>query len=272
VVKNQAGVVNMKKIILTLFLSIGIIGVTNADYQDGLNAYQKGDYEEAIQEWIPLAAEGNDNALAGLNLIITNGKTFKRYLRDSFIKLKDEYKAAEQSSDFHRQNKLAYDIALRHKNGWGTKVKIANALYWINKTSTGYKDSNRVKQELKIEREREKEKKNQESEIIWANWAGSMAPSDEELREAEEYLQNLAEKRSERNQNFNKAFTISIIGMLFGDSPSTSLNTGFGAVYEDSSYDGPCPCPYSLDIKGNSCGARSAWSRSGGESPACFVP
>ena len=261
----------MKKLILILSLLLGLIGITNADYLDGLSAYQKGDYEEAIQEWIPLAAQGNNNALAGLNHIIPPGKTFKMYLRDSFLKLKNEYKLAEQSDDFHRQNKLAYDIALRHKNGWGTKIKIANAFHWIYK-ARGYKDSYKVIEELNIERERENEKNNQAREDLYTNWLDSMTPSVEEVREAEEYLRNLAEKRDERNQKFNKALTISIIGMLFGENPSTSLNAGFSAVYGNSSYDGPCPCPYSLDSRGNSCGARSAWSRSGGESPQCYLP
>jgi hypothetical protein len=35
-------------------------------------------------------------------------------------------------------------------------------------------------------------------------------------------------------------------------------------------YDGNCPCPYFTDSIGRSCGGRSAWSRSGGESPWCY--
>lgn len=36
------------------------------------------------------------------------------------------------------------------------------------------------------------------------------------------------------------------------------------------SYSGNCPCPYSLDRAGRSCGQRSAWSRPGGEAPLCY--
>jgi hypothetical protein len=35
-------------------------------------------------------------------------------------------------------------------------------------------------------------------------------------------------------------------------------------------YPGNCPCPYSVDRAGRSCGARSAWSRPGGAAPYCF--
>jgi hypothetical protein len=35
-------------------------------------------------------------------------------------------------------------------------------------------------------------------------------------------------------------------------------------------YDGNCPCAYDTDVRGRSCGRRSAYSRPGGESPLCY--
>jgi hypothetical protein len=37
-----------------------------------------------------------------------------------------------------------------------------------------------------------------------------------------------------------------------------------------AAYSGSCPCPYSTDRAGRRCGARSAYSRPGGESPRCY--
>ncbi len=37
-----------------------------------------------------------------------------------------------------------------------------------------------------------------------------------------------------------------------------------------AAYAGNCPCPYNTARNGSSCGKRSAWSRSGGESPLCY--
>jgi len=37
-----------------------------------------------------------------------------------------------------------------------------------------------------------------------------------------------------------------------------------------SSYPGTCPCPYSSDRAGRSCGHRSAYSRPGGYSTICY--
>lgn len=38
-----------------------------------------------------------------------------------------------------------------------------------------------------------------------------------------------------------------------------------------ASYGGSCPCPYNRDRSGRSCGARSAYSRPGGEAPLCYL-
>ena len=38
-----------------------------------------------------------------------------------------------------------------------------------------------------------------------------------------------------------------------------------------SSYSGNCACPYDTASDGSRCGARSAWSRSGGASPICYA-
>jgi hypothetical protein len=38
-----------------------------------------------------------------------------------------------------------------------------------------------------------------------------------------------------------------------------------------SSYSGNCACPYDIASDGSNCGARSAWSKSGGKSPVCYT-
>jgi hypothetical protein len=35
-------------------------------------------------------------------------------------------------------------------------------------------------------------------------------------------------------------------------------------------YDGNCPCPEYVDVRGRRCGKRSAYSKVGGESPLCY--
>lgn len=38
-----------------------------------------------------------------------------------------------------------------------------------------------------------------------------------------------------------------------------------------ASYPGTCPCPYSTDRRGRSCGGRSAYSRPGGYAPLYYA-
>ncbi|MCD6035683.1 MAG: hypothetical protein K0R63_1424 [Rickettsiales bacterium] len=37
-----------------------------------------------------------------------------------------------------------------------------------------------------------------------------------------------------------------------------------------SQYSGGCPCPYSINKAGRTCGKRSAYSRPNGEKPICY--
>jgi TPR repeat protein len=45
-----------------------------ADFQDGLNAYDKQDYATALKEWQPLAKQGNADAQNNLGTMYANGK------------------------------------------------------------------------------------------------------------------------------------------------------------------------------------------------------
>ena len=50
-------------ILLTIAVLLGSAGVSwSADYQKGLDAYNKKDYATALREWKPLAEQGNADA------------------------------------------------------------------------------------------------------------------------------------------------------------------------------------------------------------------
>ena len=81
--------------------------------------------------------------------------------------------------------------------------------------------------------------------------------------------------------------SLSFIGLAFAHSGRTDSSGGHNnrstGTYHyhnsgssssgsySSSYSGNCPCPYNTASDGSSCGARSAWSRSGGASPICYA-
>lgn len=74
----------------------------------------------------------------------------------------------------------------------------------------------------------------------------------------------------EREQSQRAAAIVGV--MLVGVAAVSCIDSGScgGGGHSSSYYDGNCPCPYSLDASGNLCGARSAYSRTGGASPICY--
>ncbi len=56
------------------------------------------------------------------------------------------------------------------------------------------------------------------------------------------------------------------------DTPLTDDEVRLLLIAESiDSYDGHCPCPYSIASDGSECGGRSAYSRVGGANPLCFI-
>ena len=53
---------SLKKILSLSLLSFILIGSSNADYGDGINAYAEGDYQGAILEWLQVAEQGDARA------------------------------------------------------------------------------------------------------------------------------------------------------------------------------------------------------------------
>ena len=61
-----------------LVLAVGILLITSlpveADYQAGLDAYDRGDYATALREWRPLAEQGNADAQFYLGVMYRDGQ------------------------------------------------------------------------------------------------------------------------------------------------------------------------------------------------------
>ena len=52
----------LKKILSLFLLLFSLIGVSSADFGDGLDAYNAGDHKTALQEWLSLAEKGDVRA------------------------------------------------------------------------------------------------------------------------------------------------------------------------------------------------------------------
>jgi len=115
----------LKTLLLVLLLSTSFIGISYADYQDGLDAYGKGDYKTAIKEWKPLAKKGSATAQFNLSNMYSSGRGI---LRDDIKAEKWMRKAAEQG-DAHSQFLLGW---MYEDNSFILR-DLSEAKYWINK-------------------------------------------------------------------------------------------------------------------------------------------
>ena len=67
------------KRLLPVFLILAVLlgsvgGSQSADYQKGLDAYNKKDYATALRVWTPLAEQGNARAQFNLGVMYHNGQ------------------------------------------------------------------------------------------------------------------------------------------------------------------------------------------------------
>ena len=117
----------MKKtlIILVFLFSTSISSlVCGADFQKGLDAAIKGDYATALEEWIPLAKQGDSESQYNLGVMYENGQGVSQ---DDQEAVKWYQSAAEQD---HPQ--AQYNLGLMYKKGQGVTQDYQKALKWFH--------------------------------------------------------------------------------------------------------------------------------------------
>ena len=116
----------IKILIVTVFLT-AFGGATYADYQDGVDAYIKGDYKTAFKEWQPLADQGDADAQYNLGLMYGNGRGV---LKDDKQAVKWYRKAADQSVA-----EAQYNLGWMYANGKGVLKDDKEAVKWYRKAA-----------------------------------------------------------------------------------------------------------------------------------------
>ena len=64
----------MKRIALVAVLMFGLTTSARAGFDEGLAAFERGDYATALEEWLPLAEGGNANAQYHLGFMYAVGQ------------------------------------------------------------------------------------------------------------------------------------------------------------------------------------------------------
>ena len=96
-------------------------------FQQGLEATKRGDYQTAFKFWLPLAEQGDADAQFNLGNMYTNGHGVKQ---DDFEAVKWYRKAAEQGHANAQAN-----LGVMYSNGRGVKQDYAESVKWVTKAA-----------------------------------------------------------------------------------------------------------------------------------------
>lgn len=95
-----------------------------ADFQTGLDAYQKGDYVAAVKEWRPLAEQGDAVAQYNLGLLYLDGHGVPQSPAEAVNWFR---RAAEQDYALAQHN-----LGAMYGSGQGVKRDYVQAYKWLN--------------------------------------------------------------------------------------------------------------------------------------------
>ena len=93
------------------FFLLSIFPCWAADFQQGVKAYQDGDYEAAFNEWLPLADDGDPMGLYGLGILYHEGKGVSQDYDEALMLF-------EEAADFGNEFALN-KLGVMHDNGQG---------------------------------------------------------------------------------------------------------------------------------------------------------
>jgi hypothetical protein len=109
--------------LLAAFLVFLAASLTYAGFDEGVTAYEAGDYAKALAEWRPLAEQGDAQAQYNLGIMHLEGEGVTRSAR----------KAAEWFHKAGKQNHAAaqYNLATLYANGQGVAKNPKLMLTWL---------------------------------------------------------------------------------------------------------------------------------------------
>jgi TPR repeat protein len=117
----------MKTLIQQLALLLALIVPALADFQAGLEAYQRGDYATALKEWQPVAEKGDANAEYNLGLLYAKGQGVPQDYKQAV----EWYRKAAVQGVAAAQ----FNLGVIYANGQGVPVNPEEAAKWFTMAS-----------------------------------------------------------------------------------------------------------------------------------------
>ncbi|WP_323660234.1 tetratricopeptide repeat protein [Aliarcobacter butzleri] len=115
----------MKKLIVSLGLALTLS--FGATFDEGVEAFEKGDYKTALQIFEELSYKNNAKAKYNLGVMYENGYGVKQ----DYLKAKEWYEKAAAQNYASAQ----YNIGILYYNGYGVKQNYKKAKEWYEKAA-----------------------------------------------------------------------------------------------------------------------------------------
>ncbi len=112
---------------LCVGFTLGLTAPAWAGFDEGMAAYQRGDYATALREWRPLAEQGGAYAQYNLGIMYDNGKGVSQ----DYAKALQWYRKAAEQGNAGAQ----YNLGFMYSNGHGVPQDYAKALQWWRKAA-----------------------------------------------------------------------------------------------------------------------------------------
>jgi TPR repeat protein len=118
----------MRRFLFLVFLVVACAtGAAAGSFEDGLSAYERGDYVQAMNHWQPLAAQGDAAAQFNLGLMYRHGQGVPQDFREA---LKWYRKAAEQGHVWAQ-----FNLGVMYRHGQGAPQNAQEAVKWYRKAA-----------------------------------------------------------------------------------------------------------------------------------------
>ena len=118
---------NPKLCIIAAVLALLLAAPTRAGFEEGLAAYQSGDYAKALEAWRPLAEQGDETAQHNIGVMYDKGKGVAQSDAEAMAWY---LKAAEQGYDMAQ-----FNLGAMFYNGQGVAQDFAEADRWIRRAA-----------------------------------------------------------------------------------------------------------------------------------------
>lgn len=115
---------SLRRSFLLVLSVVCLVGPAWADFQAGMDAYNRGDFKTALREWQPLAEQGDARAQFSFGLLYENGDGVPR----DYAKARQWYEKAAAQGDAKAQLYLG----LQSSFGQGVPMDAVEAYMWYS--------------------------------------------------------------------------------------------------------------------------------------------